>query len=98
MSEATASDPRLAPAALAREARELSGTWREPSGFLGWFSRIDHKTTGRRFIITAFTYFVFAGLLAAATAAWSVNCITRASGWPRWRGKLFEGKLLAVSS
>ncbi|HEY0875168.1 MAG TPA: cytochrome c oxidase subunit I [Vicinamibacterales bacterium] len=66
MNEAPTSDPRLAPAALAQEARVLSHTWREPSGVIGWFSRIDHKTTGRRFIITAFTYFVFAGLLAAA--------------------------------
>jgi cytochrome c oxidase subunit 1 len=66
MMEDAATDPRLEPSALAREARALAETWREPEGFVGWFSRIDHKTTGLRFIVTAFCFFALAGLLAAA--------------------------------
>ena len=42
----------------------LSHTWREGEGLMGWLSAIDHKTTGRRFILTAFGFFVAAGILA----------------------------------
>jgi cytochrome c oxidase subunit I len=66
MTEGTTADPRLEPSALAREARELDHTWRDPAGITGWFSCVDHKTIGRRFIVTAFTFFTLAGLLAAA--------------------------------
>jgi cytochrome c oxidase subunit I+III len=66
MMEGATADPRLERAALAREARELARTWHEPEGFIGWFSRVDHKTIGVRFIVTAFSFFVLAGLLAAA--------------------------------
>jgi cytochrome c oxidase subunit 1 len=66
MMEGATADPRLEPSALAREARELDHTWREPDGITGWFSCVDHKTIGRRFIVTAFTFFTLAGLLAAA--------------------------------
>jgi cytochrome c oxidase subunit I len=61
-----AADPRLESSALAREARTLAQTWREPEGIVGWFSCVDHKTIGRRFIVTAFALFALAGLLAAA--------------------------------
>ena len=47
------------------EARELAHTWREPSGLVGWFACIDHKTVGIRFIVTAFCFFALAGILAA---------------------------------
>ena len=56
---------RLDPQALDREARLLAKTWADPRGFLGWFSHVDHKSIGRRFIVTAFVYFTFGGLLAA---------------------------------
>ena len=55
----------LEQASLADEARQLAHTWREPAGFRGWFSCVDHKTIGLRFIVTAFCFFVLAGLLAA---------------------------------
>ena len=32
---------------------------------IGWFSCVDHKTLGIRFIVTAFCFFVLAGILAA---------------------------------
>ncbi|HTV03447.1 MAG TPA: cytochrome c oxidase subunit I [Luteitalea sp.] len=48
------------------EIEQLTDTWREPPGLVGWLSAVDHKTIGLRFIVTAFTFFVLAGLLAAA--------------------------------
>jgi cytochrome c oxidase subunit I+III len=55
----------LEPSALADEARELAHTWREPAGVIGWFSPVDHKRIGIRFIVTAFCFFTLAGILAA---------------------------------
>jgi cytochrome c oxidase subunit I+III len=48
------------------QAAELEATWRDPPGFTGWLASINHKSVGRRFIVTAFGFFVAAGLLAAA--------------------------------
>jgi cytochrome c oxidase subunit I+III len=45
------------PAALAR-------AWDGPSGFWGWLTSVDHKSIGRRYIITAFAFLVLAGILA----------------------------------
>jgi cytochrome c oxidase subunit I+III len=53
------------PAIIERERRELERTWRDPGGFFGWFCRVDHKSTGRRIIVTAFAFFALAGMLAA---------------------------------
>jgi cytochrome c oxidase subunit I+III len=49
----------------ARDAQRLERTWAIPRGLIGWFSVADHRTIGRRYIITAFGFFVFAGVLAA---------------------------------
>jgi cytochrome c oxidase subunit I+III len=43
----------------------LERTWRDPPGVLGWLSAIDHKAIGRRYLVTAFAFFVGAGLMAA---------------------------------
>jgi cytochrome c oxidase subunit 1 len=43
----------------------LQATWSDPPGLVGWFSAINHKTIGVRFIVTAFGFFVAGGLLAA---------------------------------
>jgi cytochrome c oxidase subunit I len=43
----------------------LERTWAEPGGLLGWFMRIDHKTIGRRYLVTAFAFFALGGVLAA---------------------------------
>jgi cytochrome c oxidase subunit I+III len=45
--------------------RELAQTWYVPRGVLGWFSVVDHKTVGKRYIITAFGFFIVGGILAA---------------------------------
>ncbi len=43
----------------------LEKTWSDPPGLLGMLSAINHKTVARRYIVTAFGFFVAAGLLAA---------------------------------
>jgi cytochrome c oxidase subunit 1 len=49
-----------------QQAAALAETWRDPPGFVGWLSAINHKTIGVRFIVTAFGFFCAAGLLALA--------------------------------
>jgi cytochrome c oxidase subunit 1 len=58
-------DPRLNAGALAIERETLRKTWADPRGFLGWFTCVNHKSIGRRFILTAFVFFAFGGILAA---------------------------------
>lgn len=65
MSDASAIEAKLDSQSLAREARLLAHTWEEPGGVVGWFSKVDHKTIGTRFIVTAFSFFTLAGILAA---------------------------------
>src|SRR3954467_14829656 len=43
----------------------LERTWRDPSGVAGWFLHVDHKSIGRRYLVTAFSFFLLAGVLAA---------------------------------
>ena len=50
---------------LARQHRELNETWRVPRGVLGWFMVVDHRTIGARYVVTAFIFFILAGVLAA---------------------------------
>jgi cytochrome c oxidase subunit I+III len=45
------------------EAR-LDRVWAPPRGFLGWFKPVNHRTIGRRYIITALTFFLLAGVQA----------------------------------
>jgi cytochrome c oxidase subunit I+III len=45
------------------ETRRLAETWAAPTGFIGWFTPVNQRIIGRRFIVTAFVYFVLAGLL-----------------------------------
>jgi cytochrome c oxidase subunit 1 len=56
--------PKDPDADLAPSAR-LTRTWSDPEGLIGWFRHVDHKSIGRRFIVTAFVFFAVAGLLAA---------------------------------
>jgi cytochrome c oxidase subunit 1 len=44
---------------------QLEQVWAEPRGFYGWFTHVNHKSIGRRYIITAFVFFGLAGILAA---------------------------------
>ncbi|HKQ26987.1 MAG TPA: cytochrome c oxidase subunit I [Burkholderiales bacterium] len=42
----------------------LEKTWSDPPGLLGVFAAINHKTIALRYIVTAFGFFVAAGILA----------------------------------
>jgi cytochrome c oxidase subunit I len=53
-----------APGWEASERAELARTWREREGFLGRIVSVDHKTIGRRYIITAFVFFFLGGIEA----------------------------------
>src|SRR4051794_39156608 len=56
--------PRELPPA-AQDIRALERTWADPPGFFGWFTHVDHKSIGKRYLVTAFGFFVLAGMLAA---------------------------------
>jgi cytochrome c oxidase subunit I+III len=49
-----------------RERAALERTWRNPRGLLGWFAHVDHRSIGMRYIVTAFVFFLLAGLEALA--------------------------------
>jgi cytochrome c oxidase subunit 1 len=52
-------DTDLAPDDL-RLALEI--TWRSPKGLIGWFSNVDHKVIGIRYLVTAFCFLALAGI------------------------------------
>jgi cytochrome c oxidase subunit I+III len=51
--------------AAATDPEMLERTWADPTGFGGWFSHVDHKSIGRRYLVTAFSFFLVGGVLAA---------------------------------
>jgi cytochrome c oxidase subunit I+III len=42
----------------------LAKTWESPPGFLGWFTHVNHRKIGSRFIVTSLIFFALAGVLA----------------------------------
>jgi cytochrome c oxidase subunit 1 len=46
------------------EQQLLDKTWGDRPGFRGWLTSTNHKSIGKRFIITAFIFFVLGGILA----------------------------------
>jgi cytochrome c oxidase subunit I+III len=42
----------------------LEAVWRDRPGFWGWLTSTDHKSIGKRYIITAFVFFLLGGLNA----------------------------------
>jgi cytochrome c oxidase subunit I+III len=48
----------------AAEEEMLSRTWTSPPGLIGWFTQVNHKAIGKRYIITAFIFFLLGGLEA----------------------------------
>jgi cytochrome c oxidase subunit 1 len=64
-------DPSLDPAhalppSLDISYETLQRTWAERPGIAGWLSVVNHRDIGRRYVTTAFVFFLLAGLLAAA--------------------------------
>ncbi|HEV2801113.1 MAG TPA: cytochrome c oxidase subunit I [Pyrinomonadaceae bacterium] len=47
-----------------QERAELERTWRDEPGLWGWLRSVDHKSIGKRYIVTAFVFFLLGGLLA----------------------------------
>ncbi|HEX2139441.1 MAG TPA: cytochrome c oxidase subunit I [Woeseiaceae bacterium] len=47
---------------LASERRQLDETWSGRPGFIGWLTSVDHKSIGRRYIVTALVFFALAGI------------------------------------
>src|SRR5437763_15387054 len=43
---------------------QLERIWRRPKGIYGWLATTNHKDISLRYIVTAFTFFVLAGILA----------------------------------
>src|SRR5215217_4470133 len=52
-------------AAMQREREELEQTWARPRGLWGWFTDTDHKAIAKRYIVTAFVFFLLGGIEAA---------------------------------
>jgi cytochrome c oxidase subunit 1 len=48
---------------------ELDRVWRGRSGFIGWLCSTDHKSIAKRYVATAFIFFLLAGLEAATMRA-----------------------------
>ena len=48
---------------------ELHRTWADRPGFLGWLMSVDHKSIGKRYVITAFVFFLLGGIEAAMMRA-----------------------------
>jgi len=48
------------------ETERLARTWESPPGFFGWFTHVNQRMIGRRFIVTAFVFFALAGVQALA--------------------------------
>ncbi|HET6777738.1 MAG TPA: cytochrome c oxidase subunit I [Gemmatimonadales bacterium] len=59
----------MKPDADARLHHELERTWRERTGFWGWLTSVDHKSVGKRYIVTAFIFFILGGVNAALMRA-----------------------------
>ena len=47
---------------MASVAGRWEQRWAAPANLVGWISTVDHKLIGRRYIVTAFLFFLLAGL------------------------------------
>ena len=57
-------EPTSAVALDDRVHQVLDRTWRSPTGVFGWLSTVHHQPIGKRFIVTAFAFFLLGGILA----------------------------------
>ncbi len=67
MSEPDTTTREISPLDPQKEAENLAilqRTWASPRGFWGWFTPVNHTQIGRRFIITAFIFFLLGGVQA----------------------------------
>jgi cytochrome c oxidase subunit 1 len=47
----------------------LDRAWRDSPGFWGWLTSVNHKSIAKRYVVTAFVFFLLAGLEAAVMRA-----------------------------
>ena len=40
----------------------LEESWYEPPGLISWFTTVDHKRIGMKYLVTALVFFVFGGI------------------------------------
>ena len=64
-----APEPGRASAPTAELVAQLERTWAPGRGLLGWLRSVDHKSIGLRYLITAFVFFLLAGIEAAVMRA-----------------------------
>jgi len=62
-------EPGRAPRSAAEVVGQLEATWHQETGLRGWLRSVDHKSIGRRYILTAFLFFLLGGLEAAMMRA-----------------------------
>src|SRR5919198_1887627 len=62
MAQPSGTTPSVIPEESERQV--LERTWQGPRGFVGWLSNVHHRAIGKRFIVTAFIFFLFGGILA----------------------------------
>ena len=48
----------------AAQREQLQRSWADRPGLVGWLTTVDHKRVARRYIVTAFVFFLLAGVLA----------------------------------
>ena len=58
------SDPRRRPSRRPPSGEDLATLWEDAPGIPGFFSTVDHKRIGMRYIYTSFVFFFLAGLTA----------------------------------
>ena len=58
-------EPTRPEAPPSTDVAELERTYRPPTGLWGWLTTVDHKSIGKRYIATAFIWFLLAGVNAA---------------------------------
>ncbi|OLE56050.1 MAG: cytochrome c oxidase subunit I [Acidobacteria bacterium 13_1_20CM_3_53_8] len=59
------SEKAFAPEVDERELHKLERTWEEPRGIMGFLMTTNHKTIAKRYIVTAFIFFLLGGMEAA---------------------------------
>jgi cytochrome c oxidase subunit I+III len=52
-----------------RVCQELERTWRQPPGFLNWLKSVEHKSIAKRYVATAFVFFLLGGIEAGVIRA-----------------------------
>src|SRR3954462_3340163 len=61
---ATTANPPIEGRTEDARLRQLRETWQDPPGFWGWFKHVNHRSYGRRFIVTGLVFFLLGGILA----------------------------------